>query len=61
LVKLRTARQKGEILTGLFYWDRDKPNLLDHLKLPEIQLRDLDESQLRMSDDQLKSILADFR
>lgn len=57
---LSESHQKGEILTGLIYYNDQKSNLLGHLNLTQKPLRDLTEVELRPTQQQLKDILDEF-
>ena len=55
------ARQGGQFLTGLFYFDQDKANLVDQQNIVETPLAHLSPEELRPSADQLSSIMANYR
>jgi len=59
LERLRESANKGEFLTGLFYWQKDAEPLAEHLRLTERPLRDLDAST-RPSAAALNEMLAKF-
>lgn len=59
LERLIEARDRGEFLTGLFYWDQNSKPLNERLNLVDTPLRDLDE-ETRPSQNQLDEILARF-
>lgn len=58
---LSESREKGEILTGLFYVDEKKPCLTDLLNLPETPLAELPAESLRPPRTALAEILNEFR
>ena len=59
---LHEARQKGEILTGLFYLREDAPDLAETLGLDQHKsLHELNEADLRPTKAQLDEIMKDFR
>lgn len=58
---LQEARHKGEILTGLFHWQRDKKSLANTLKLGTKPLRDLEADDLRPSRATFEQILASYQ
>jgi 2-oxoglutarate ferredoxin oxidoreductase subunit beta len=57
---LTVARRRGEILTGMLFFDEEKPNLLDVLKISDRPLCSLTESDLRPSEAVFASWLRDF-
>lgn len=59
--RLRQARRQREILTGLFYWNRNAPALGETMGLATTPLTGLTEAQSRPSGEQLKEILGRFR
>lgn len=61
LLLLREARNKGEILTGLFYANETEKTLVDTLNLPSKSLGDMTETDLRPSAETFANILQDFR
>jgi 2-oxoglutarate ferredoxin oxidoreductase subunit beta len=61
LILLRQSRQKGEILTGLFYVNEEEQTLLDVVNLPKKSLAEMNENDLRPSKQSLTEILQDFR
>ena len=59
---LQKARNKGEILTGLFYLRKDVPDLAKTLGLAKDKpLHSLNELDLRPTKDQFDEIMKDFR
>ncbi len=58
---LRVAREKGEILTGLFYVDEKELNLIETLNLTASPLSALTEKELRPTKEQLHSVLNEYR
>jgi 2-oxoglutarate/2-oxoacid ferredoxin oxidoreductase subunit beta len=54
------GRQKGEVVTGLLYVNTAAADLCTAENLPKTPLRDLDESQLRLSPDQFASLLREW-
>ena len=61
LKMLRESRQKGELLTGLFYLDGEAQNLFDSLGLCEKPLTELADEELRPKLGQLPEIMNQFR
>jgi 2-oxoglutarate ferredoxin oxidoreductase subunit beta len=61
MLLLRESRFKGEILTGLFYANEEQKTLVEALNLPAKSLGDMNETELRPSEETLKMILEDFR
>lgn len=59
--RLRDARDKGQILTGLFYLNTETKPLNEHLELTETPLAHLTDAELRPSPDSLQKILNGFR
>ncbi|MEM7645740.1 MAG: thiamine pyrophosphate-dependent enzyme [Pseudomonadota bacterium] len=57
---LMDAKKQQQFVTGLFYFKGDKTNLLAEQNLTNQALCQLDESSLRPSSDQLKSVLDRF-
>lgn len=57
---LHQSRDKGEILTGLFYLNKDTKSFMDVLQLPETPLTQLKEAQLKPSQAQLNEMMAEF-
>ena len=57
---LRDARDKGEILTGLFYVKEDNKTLLDELKIADKPLALMNEEELRLSPEAFESMVAQF-
>ena len=60
LATLRAAREKGEILTGLLHLNESKENLVDSLNITNVPLRDLKESDLRPTENELKKMMQEF-
>lgn len=59
---LHESRRRGEILTGMFYLNEDQENLLETLHLSKTQpLALMNETELRPTVSELKSILNEFR
>jgi 2-oxoglutarate ferredoxin oxidoreductase subunit beta len=58
---LRTARENGEILTGIFYLNESEKNFIDTLNLPNKPLSNLNEIELRPTEEQFKNIMAEFK
>ncbi|MCB0415987.1 MAG: hypothetical protein KDD50_16735, partial [Bdellovibrionales bacterium] len=58
--KLTTAREEHKVLTGLFYLNENKPNLMKSLELVETPLTQIQESDLRITQNQLDEIIQDF-
>ena len=57
LTRLRKAEDQDEFITGLLYYDPDRPNLSETEHLPETPLVKLPPSTLRPSADALASVL----
>lgn len=55
------SRQKGEILTGLFFIDETSNNIFETLNLTEKPLAFLNEADTRPSEKSLKEIFKEFR
>lgn len=58
---LRASRAKGEILTGLFYFENKSKNFIDTLNLCEKPLPFLNESEARPSKKVLEELMAEYR
>lgn len=58
--RLSESRHKGEVLTGLIYYDPMKTNLIETLNLAETPLSELNENELRPSHQQLQEILTAY-
>jgi 2-oxoglutarate ferredoxin oxidoreductase subunit beta len=58
---LAESREKGEIVTGLFYIDEKATSLKETLSLTEKPLSRLTERELRPSPEALSEIMAEFR
>ncbi len=58
---LHQARDNGEILTGLFYFEQSSKSFIDVLNLPDLPLAALPESQLRLNQEQLNEMLTEFK
>lgn len=58
--KLHDARNHGQILTGLFYFDPQTKNLMETLNLPKTPLTQLTENELRPTQEQLNEMMAEF-
>lgn len=54
---LEEARQKQEMLTGLFYVTEEEPDMLELLRMVDEPLASLSDEQLRPSRDQLNAIM----
>lgn len=61
LTSLQESNSKGEILTGLFYLDSQKPNLQKLMNLPDQPLISLDEKTARMSESDFTKVLNKYR
>jgi len=59
LQRINEARERGEFLTGLFYWDKNSVPLNESLRMVDTPLRDLGE-QTRPPSTALDEILARF-
>ncbi|MEX2501517.1 MAG: 2-oxoacid:ferredoxin oxidoreductase subunit beta [Trueperaceae bacterium] len=57
LARLRTADERGEILTGLLHYDATRPSLAESLRLGDVPLADLDEGDLRPRPEALDRVL----
>ena len=55
------AHHKGEVLTGIFYVDPQRPNFLDLLHLTEKPLATLPESVIRPSREVLEQVMEELR
>lgn len=58
---LHESRRKGEILTGLFYFNPQAPNLMQTLNMTEKPLSQLDQNELVPSASDLGRALLNFR
>jgi 2-oxoglutarate ferredoxin oxidoreductase subunit beta len=58
---LMEAHEKGEILTGVFYIDTNKPTFIDQLELVEEPLATLPESRTRPPRQALESLMASLQ
>ena len=61
LQSLHESNSKGEILTGLFYLDSQKPNLQKIMNLSEQPLIHLDEKTARMNESEFTKVLNKYR
>lgn len=59
--RLREARDHGQILTGLFYWNQNSKPLHEHLELTPKPLAHLSEQELRPAPDAMKRLLARYK
>ena len=59
--RLHQAKDNGEILTGLIYFDQSPASFVDRLGLPDIPLSHLTEKDLRPPEENLKSALKEFK
>jgi 2-oxoglutarate ferredoxin oxidoreductase subunit beta len=57
---LREAREKGQILTGLFYWNQKSKPLTSTMNLTSKPLAHLSESELKPAADSLEKLLERF-
>jgi 2-oxoglutarate ferredoxin oxidoreductase subunit beta len=57
LTRLQEAEARGELATGLLYYDASRPSLAQELQLGETALADLPEDRLRPSADALDRVL----
>jgi 2-oxoglutarate ferredoxin oxidoreductase subunit beta len=57
---IQESRERGQLLTGLLYIDEEMADFATHERLAKDPLRDLGESELRLSRDQFASFLAEF-
>ncbi len=57
---IQESRERGHLLTGLLYIDEDMPDFVSHEGLTKTPLRDLGESDLRLTREQFDSFLAEF-
>ena len=58
---LTDAHERGEVLTGVFYLDTNKPDFISQLELVETPLADLQLSVMRPSSSVLEAIMAEHR
>ena len=58
---LHDARNKGEILTGLFYFEQNTKSFMDVLNLPETPLASLPQEKVQLQQSQLDEMLTEFR
>jgi len=58
---LMEAHEKGEVLTGVFYVDTQKPTFTDLLNLVDQPLSSLPESVTRPSKDVLDKVMASLQ
>ena len=54
------SRHKNEFMTGLFYYKKEKPNLIDQQNLVASPLVNLTENDLRPSEQKLRDCLQEF-
>jgi len=59
--RLHDAHQKGEVLTGVFYVNPDKPTFLDMLNMTEDSLATLPQSRVRPPKEALEAAMAELR
>lgn len=57
---IHESRKKGELLTGLFYIDEEKHDLLQTMALPQLPLKSLNEKQTRLSQSEFNEVLHSF-
>jgi 2-oxoglutarate ferredoxin oxidoreductase subunit beta len=57
---LREAREKGQILTGLFYWNQQSKPFTESLRLTSKPLAHLSEDELRPPNASLEMLLERF-
>lgn len=57
---LREARDKGQILTGLFYWNQNSKPLNSSLKLPSKPLAHLSETEMKPAAGSLEKLMSQF-
>jgi 2-oxoglutarate ferredoxin oxidoreductase subunit beta len=55
------SHEKGEVLTGVFYVDTQKPTFIDLLNLVDQPLSSLPESVTRPSKDVLSKVMASLQ
>lgn len=58
---LHNARDNGEILTGLFYFEKNTKSFMDVLNLPDTPLTSIPDDQLQLKQNQLEEMLAEFQ
>ena len=59
--RLHDAHQKGEVLTGVFYVNPDKPTFLDMLNMTEDPLATLPQTRVRPAKEALEAAMAELR
>jgi 2-oxoglutarate ferredoxin oxidoreductase subunit beta len=59
--RLHDAHQKGEVLTGVFYVNPDKPTFLDMLNMTEDPLATLTQDRVRPPKEALEAAMAELR
>jgi 2-oxoglutarate ferredoxin oxidoreductase subunit beta len=59
--RLHDAHQKGEVLTGVFYVNPDKPTFLDMLNMTEDPLATLPQDRVRPPREALEAAMAELR
>jgi 2-oxoglutarate ferredoxin oxidoreductase subunit beta len=59
--RLHDAHQKGEVLTGVFYVNPDKPTFLDMLNMTEDPLATLPQDRVRPPKEALEAAMAELR
>jgi len=59
--RLHDAHQKGEVLTGVFYVNPDKPTFLDMLNMTEEPLATLPQTRVRPPKEALEAAMAELR
>ena len=59
--RLHDAHQKGEVLTGVFYVNPDKPTFLDMLDMTEDPLATLPQTRVRPPKEALEAAMAELR
>jgi 2-oxoglutarate/2-oxoacid ferredoxin oxidoreductase subunit beta len=60
VTRLQRANEQGEFITGLIYYDPDRPSLAEVSNLPETPLAYLPEDALRPSRDALESLMRSY-
>jgi 2-oxoglutarate ferredoxin oxidoreductase subunit beta len=61
MMKLEEAASKGEVLTGVFFVDTQKPNFIESLDLHEVPLAHMNEKYLRPPESALEEIMEELR
>jgi 2-oxoglutarate/2-oxoacid ferredoxin oxidoreductase subunit beta len=57
---IQESRERGQLLTGLLYIDEEMPDFATHEGLASVPLRNLGESELRISKEQFESFVGEF-